>query len=53
MPDMTLTSFVVAAAPRTGKVIKNGSVFFERDENMLQNGILHLKKSRTPSFEKK
>jgi len=35
---MILTAHVVAAAPHTGKIIKN-LVFFERGENLLQNGI--------------
>jgi len=36
MPDMTATSLVVAVAPRSGKVIKNGVGIFERGENLLQ-----------------
>jgi len=38
---MTPTSL---AAPRTGKIIKNGFRVrvFERGENLLQNGILHI-----------
>jgi len=39
---MTPTSFAVPAAPRTGKIIKNGLRVFEREENLLQNGILHF-----------
>jgi len=31
---MTLTSF--------GKIIKNGLSVFDREENLLQNGILHF-----------
>jgi len=39
MPDMT-TSLVAVVAPRTGKIIKNGvRVFFERGEDLLQDGI--------------
>jgi len=42
MPDMMLTSFAVALAPRSGKIIKNGLHVFERGENLLQNGTLHF-----------
>jgi len=31
-----------AVARRTGKIIKNGLSVFEREENLLQNGILHF-----------
>jgi len=40
---MTPTSLAAAAAPRTGKINKNDRQnVFERRENLLQNGILHL-----------
>jgi len=39
MPDITPTSLVVAVAPRTVKIIKNGLRVFERGEHLLQNGI--------------
>jgi len=39
---MTPTSFAAPVAPRTGKIIKNGLLVFEREENLLQNGILHF-----------
>jgi len=39
---MTPTSFAAAVAPRTGKMNKNRLSFFERGENLLQNGILHF-----------
>jgi len=39
---MTVTSLVAVIAPRTGKIIKNGLGVFESEENLLQNGILHL-----------
>jgi len=37
-----VTSLVAVVAPCTGKIIKNSLGVFERGENMLQNGILHL-----------
>jgi len=37
-----LTSLVLAVAPCTGKIIKNGLSVFERGETFLQNGILHF-----------
>jgi len=40
MPDMTPTSLAVAVASRTSKIIKNGRVF-EREENLLQTGLLY------------
>jgi len=42
MSDMTLTSFVAAVAPSTGKIIKNGLGGFERGNNLLKNGVLHF-----------
>jgi len=42
MPDMKPTSLTAAVAPHTGKIIKNGLRGFERGENLLQNGILHV-----------
>jgi len=39
---MTVTSLVAVVAPRKGKIIKNGLSDFEREENLLQNGILHF-----------
>jgi len=42
MLDMTPTSLVAVVAPRTGKIIKHDLNVFERGENLLQNGILHL-----------
>jgi len=36
---MRVTSLVVVVAPRTGKILKNGLRVFEREENLLQNGI--------------
>jgi len=37
---MMPTSLAALVAPHTGKIIKNGLHFFERGENLLQNGIL-------------
>jgi len=42
MPDMTPTSLQAVVAPHTGKIIKNGLGVFEREENLLQYGILHF-----------
>jgi len=41
---MVVTSLVVAVAPRTGKIIRNGLNVSERGENLLQNRnkILHF-----------
>jgi len=40
---MKPTSLAAAVAPSTGKINKNGLSFFERGENLLQNGnTLHL-----------
>jgi len=42
MPEMTPTSLVAPVVPRAGKIIKNGHRVFEREENLLQNGVLHF-----------
>jgi len=39
---MTLTSLEAAVGPRTGKINKNRHSVFEREENLLQNGILNF-----------
>jgi len=39
---MTSTAFAAPLAPRTGKIINTASVFFERGENLLRNGIQHF-----------
>jgi len=39
---MIVTSFVAVVAPRTRKIVKNGLHLFEREENLLQNGIITL-----------
>jgi len=33
---MTVTSIVAVVAPRTGKIIENGTVLLKRGENFLQ-----------------
>jgi len=40
-----------AVARRTGKIIKNGLSVFEREENLLQNGILHFEFKLSQSSE--
>jgi len=35
-------SLALDAAPLTGKIIKNRLSVFERGDNLLQNGMLHL-----------
>jgi len=47
---MTPTSLAAAVASHTGKIMKNGHVF-ERGENLLQNGILHLAFNSSQSSE--
>jgi len=42
IPDMTPMSLATAAAPRKGKIIKNGLRVFERGDNLLQSGMLHF-----------
>jgi len=42
MPDITPTSLAATVAPRAGKIFKNGLGVFEREENLLQNSILHF-----------
>jgi len=32
MPDMTPTSLAAAVVPRTGKIIKNGTVFLKEEK---------------------
>jgi len=39
---MRVTSLVAVVAHRAGKIVKNGLRLFEREENLLQNGILHF-----------
>jgi len=39
---MTVTSLVAVVPPRIGKIIKDGPSVFEREENLLQNGVLHF-----------
>jgi len=39
---MTATSLVAVGASYTGKIIKNSLNVFEREENLLQNGVLHF-----------
>jgi len=39
MLDLTPTLPVAASAPRTGKIIKNDLNVFEKEGNLLQNGI--------------
>jgi len=39
---MTVTSFLAVIGPRTDKTIKNGLSIFEREQNLLQNGVLHF-----------
>jgi len=36
---------VTAIAPCTGKIIKNGLIVFEREENLLQNFVFKLSRS--------
>jgi len=39
---MTVTSLVAVVPPRIGKIIKDSPSVFEREENLLQNGVLHF-----------
>jgi len=39
---MREASLVAVLAPRTGKIIKTGLRVFEREENLLWNGVFHI-----------
>jgi len=49
---MRVTSLVAVMVPLPGKIVKNGLLFFERGENLLQTGILHFVIRFSQSSEK-
>jgi len=39
---MRVTYFGAVVAPHTDKIMKNGLMFFDTRENLLQNGVFHF-----------